>query len=95
MTGKVQRSHWDRTYQRTEISVGDFSSVAQVWSAITDNLNLHGSLCIRFRHGNGNSEANLYMTALQMRALASTLNSHADRLEELKHELDYLQTEAA
>lgn len=88
-------SHWDRTFQRTEISVGDFSPVAQVWSAITDGRKLHGSICIRFRQESGNSEANLYLTALQMRALASTLNSHADRLDELKHELDYLQTEAA
>ena len=88
-------SHWDRTYQSTEVSVGDFSPVAQVWSAITDNRKLHGSLCIRFRQDNGNSESNFYMTALQMRALASTLNSHADRLDEFKHELDYLQTAAA
>ena len=88
-------SHWDRTYQRTEISVGDFSPVAQVWSAITDNRKLHGSLCIRFRHEHGNSDSNIWLTALQMRALASTLNSHADRLDEFKHELDYLQTEAA
>ena len=88
-------SHWDRTYQRTEISVGDFSAVAQVWSAITDNRKLHGSLCIRFRNEHGNSESNICLTALQMRAFASTLNSHADRLDEFKHELEYLQTEAA
>ena len=88
-------SHWDRTYQRTEVSVGDFSPVVQVWSAITDNRKLHGSLCIRFRNEHGNSESNICLTALQMRAFASTLNSHADRLDEFKHELDYLQTEAA
>jgi len=88
-------SHWDRTYQRTEVSVGDFSPVAQVWSAITDNCKLHGSLCIRFRQENGNSESNFYMTALQMRALALTLNSHADRLDGFKNELENLQTEAA
>ena len=88
-------SHWDRTFQLTEVSVGDFSPVVQVWSAITDNRKLHGSLCIRFRHEHGNSDSNIWLTALQMRALASTLNSHADRLDEFKHELDYLQTEAA
>lgn len=87
--------HWDRTYQRTEVSVGDFSPVAQVWSAITDRRKLHGSLSIRFRHEHGSSESNIHLTALQMRALASTLNIHADRLDELKHEIDFLQTDAA
>ena len=88
-------SHWDRTYQSTNVSIGYFSPVAQVSSAITDNLKLHGSICIRFSHEYGNSDTTLCMTANQMRALASTPNSHADRLDELKHELDYLQTEAA
>ena len=88
-------SHWDRTYQRTEISVGDLSPVAQVFSAITDNGELYGNLSISIRQPHGNAEANICLTAYQMRDLAMVLRKHADRLDEFKNELDHLQTVAA
>lgn len=87
-------SHWDSTYEINRVAVSDGAS-ADVWTAISDMGNLVGTLEIDIRVSNGHSRSSIALTSEQMKEVAWMLNRHANRLDVLKHELDYLQTKAA
>ena len=87
-------NRWDSTYSINRVCVSD-TAAAEVWTALSDAGQIIGRLDIRTSSGNSWQSASIALTSEEMMEVAAILKIHADRLDELKHELDYLQTEAA
>lgn len=83
------------SYQRNTVTICDAMTTVDAWSAITNDNRVVARLEIKVASSNGSVNAGVEITAEQLRAVAAMATRHADLIDSLKHELDYLQTEAA
>ena len=83
------------SYQRNTVTIGDAMTTVDAWSAITNDKHVVARLEIKVVSANGSVNAGVEITAEQLRAVAAMATRHADFIDAIKHELDFLQTEAA
>ena len=84
-----------RSYERNTATIGDAMTTVDAWSAITNDNRIVARLEIKVASSNGSVNAGVEITAEQLRAVAAMATRHAELIDAMKHELDYLQTEEA